>query len=68
MQAGWNLLERLHADALTLGIPVIIFSTEKEYLEEAQAAHLRFGGQRFISKPFDIDDLLAAVDELIGKA
>lgn len=66
VRAGWDLLERLRADAPTLGIPVIIVSTETACLEEAQAAPSRYGGQRFISKPVDIDAMLAAVDELIG--
>ena len=67
-QAGWDLLERLHNDALTHGIPVIIVSTDPKLLERAQADFARYGGQRFIGKPFDIDDLIGAAEELIGKA
>lgn len=66
--AGWELLEQSHADALTHGIPVVVISTELELLERARREKARYGGQRFIGKPFDIDVLLAAVEELIGSA
>lgn len=68
VKAGWELLERLHADVLTNGIPVVVVSTDRRYLEEARARTSRYGGQRFIFKPFDIDDMLDAIDELIGQA
>jgi DNA-binding NtrC family response regulator len=68
VQAGWDLLERLHNDAVTNGIPVIIVSTDPKLLGAAQADFARYGGQRFIGKPFDIDDLVSAVEDLIGKA
>ena len=68
IQAGWDLLEQLHADAVTQGIPVIIVSTNPNLLEAVQANFARYGGQRFIGKPFDINDLLDAVEDLIGKA
>lgn len=68
VRAGWDLLEKLRADVVTNGIPVIVVSTVPEYLDRVQEEGDRYGGQRFLSKPFDIDDLLAAVDELIGPA
>lgn len=66
--AGWDMLERLRADVLTYGIPVIVVSTDASLLERVQADQPRYGGQRFLSKPFDIEVLLRAVDELIGAA
>jgi DNA-binding response OmpR family regulator len=68
IKAGWELLERLTLEAQTHDIPVIVVSTDPAYLREAQANHARYGGQRFIVKPFDVDELLKAVDELIGGA
>ena len=68
VQAGWDLLERLHNDAATNGIPVVVVSTDPKLLDRAQADFARYGGQRFIGKPFDIDDLIGAVEELIGAA
>ncbi len=67
-RAGWDLLERVHGEALTHGTPVIVLSTEPELLERARSESARSGGQRFMGKPFDIDDVLAAVEELIGSA
>jgi CheY-like chemotaxis protein len=68
LQAGWDLLEQLHAAVVTNDIPVFVVSTDPEYLERVQADGARYGGQRFVSKPFDIDDLLGAVADLIGPA
>ena len=67
-QAGWDLLERLHAQAFTEGIPVIVTSTEPKLLEKAQAESARFGGRRFLAKPLDIDELLESIQLLIGPA
>lgn len=50
------------------GTPVIVVSTAPELLERARSEQARYGGQRFIGKPFDIDDVLGAVEELIGAA
>ena len=67
-RAGWRLLERLHDDVLTSGIPVVVVATDRRLLEEARARTTQFGGQRFIAKPFDIDDVLGAIEELAGTA
>lgn len=67
-RAGWDLLEHLQAEALTRDIPVIVVSTDPHQLEEAKAAQARFGGQRWLAKPFDLNELLRTVAELIGPA
>jgi CheY-like chemotaxis protein len=67
-KAGWELLERLGQEAQTQNIPVIVVSTHPQFLDAARADPARYGGQRFLRKPFDIDALLSAVDELIGTA
>jgi CheY-like chemotaxis protein len=64
-QAGWELLERLHAGAETTGIPVIVVSTSPALLEEAQAE--RYGSHRYLAKPFDLDELVRTIQELIGE-
>ncbi len=66
-EAGWDLLERLHDQATTNRIPVIIVSTSPRLLEETKAEQ-RFGGEHFLIKPFDLDELLAAIQDLIGVA
>ncbi|HEV2127935.1 MAG TPA: response regulator [Thermomicrobiales bacterium] len=67
-QAGWDLLKRLADEARTNEIPVIVFSTNPKILEDVQKEPERFGGQRFLRKPIDLDEILDAIHELIGKA
>ena len=67
-RAGWKLLERIHDDVLTNGIPVVVVSTDQRLLDEVRARTAQYGGQRFISKPFDIEDVLGAIEELVGPA
>jgi CheY-like chemotaxis protein len=67
-RAGWELLERLHQGARTRGIPVVLFSTDPRLLEAAKADPARYGGDAFLSKPFDIEDMLQTVERLIGTA
>ncbi len=65
---GWELLEHLQQEANTRDIPVIVFSTDQALLEQAIEQKQHYGGQRFLAKPFDIQDLLTMVWELIGPA
>jgi putative two-component system response regulator len=67
-RAGWELLARLQADAMTRGVPVIVFSTDPDLLERAQAVSVPGGTRRFLTKPFHLSALLGLVDELIGPA
>jgi DNA-binding response OmpR family regulator len=67
-QAGWDLLERLHASSATSGIPVLVVSTNPRLLEQVREQAERFGTHHTLVKPFDIDDLLAGIDEMIGPA
>lgn len=68
IRAGWDLLEQLGRDAQTNGIPVIVVSTSPQILDHVQTEPGRFGGQWFMGKPLDLDDLLRAIDTLIGEA
>lgn len=67
-QAGWELLERLQEAAATHQIPVIVTSTDPKLLKSVEDQPAKYGGQRFLSKPFELDDLLQAVQDLIGQA
>jgi DNA-binding response OmpR family regulator len=67
-QVGWDLLERLHAEAATTGIPVLIVSTDPRLLERAQEQAARYGDHRYLIKPFGLDDLLTHIQEMIGTA
>ncbi len=66
--AGWELLERLHDGARTHGIPVLVLSTAQASLDTVQADYARYGGDAFLAKPFNLDDLLHAVEALINPA
>ncbi len=67
-QAGWDLLERLHAEVATIGIPVLVVSTDPALLERAVEQADRYGAHRYLGKPFEMEDMLAAVRDMIGKA
>jgi twitching motility two-component system response regulator PilH len=67
-QAGWELLERLHEGVSTTGIPVLIVSTSPRLLDEAREQAARFGTHRSLVKPFDLHDLLSAIQEMVGAA
>jgi DNA-binding response OmpR family regulator len=66
--AGWELLERLHAEAAISGIPVLIVSTDPRLLDRAQEQAARYGSHRVLSKPFDLTDLLGEIHAMIGEA
>ncbi len=66
--AGWELLERLHEAAATTGIPMLIVSTSPLLLERAREQAERYGTHRYLDKPFEVDDMLREIRELIGDA
>lgn len=66
--AGWDLLDRLQREAITQGIPVIVTSTTPQLLERAKADQQRYGGNKYLVKPFDVEDLLKTIQQLIGTA
>lgn len=63
---GWELLEQLQADAITNGIPVIVTSTDHRLLDRAQQDQARYGGELFLVKPLDLEELLDGVHMLLG--
>ncbi len=67
-KAGWDLLEQLELESLTRDIPVIVTSTNRHLLDRALANKDRYGFDNYLVKPFDLDVLLAAIEELIGAA
>lgn len=64
--AGWDLLERLRVETSTRHIPLIITSTQRRLLDHAAADHDLYGGQLFLTKPFDADDLLRQAQALLA--
>ena len=68
VRAGGGLLERPAPAARLRDIPTIVVSTNPRYLKSVQADPAGSGAPRVLRKPFDLDDLLRAVDQLIGPA
>jgi CheY-like chemotaxis protein len=64
---GWQLVQALRMSRETAELPVIICTTDVKQAEESEG-HLASKGMLVLSKPFDIDELLQAVEDLIGKA
>jgi DNA-binding response OmpR family regulator len=66
--SGWDLLERLHGEALTRQIPVVVTSTNPEFLAHARRHSELYGQASYVVLPFDVDALLAPIHRLIGAA
>jgi CheY-like chemotaxis protein len=67
-RAGWDLLAELRHEAATREIPFILVSTSERLLEKAETERVIWGGDRYFLKPFSLDALLLATQELIGPA
>lgn len=61
-------MERLHGEALTRHIPVIVVSTNPQFLDHAHQHSELYGQSRYLTLPFDLDALLATIHRLIGPA
>jgi CheY-like chemotaxis protein len=61
--SGLDVLAALRSDPVTGNTPVVVITAWTHAQQEALAA----GAQRFVSKPFDPDELKAIVDELLGE-
>ena len=59
---GWQLLQKMKLDRETATIPVIVCSAAIRLLQELQG-RLTEKHVGVVPKPFDIDDLLRAIDE-----
>src|SRR5947209_1489676 len=64
---GWQLVQAMRMSRDTADIPVIICTTDVKKAEESEG-HLAAKGMLILAKPFDIDELIRAVENLIGKA
>jgi CheY-like chemotaxis protein len=61
---GWQLLQLMKLDRATARIPVVVCTAAARQVTELQG-HLRTMGVAAVLKPFDIDTLLAAVDQAL---
>ena len=62
---GFEVLDRLRADPLTASLPVIIVSVKTQLTDKRAAAEV--GADAYLSKPYDVSEMLALVDSLIGE-
>lgn len=67
-KASWDLLSQLRAGAAERDIPTILVSTSPQLLDRARTEQAAYGGDRYLVKPFDLHDLLMAIQDLIGSA
>ena len=63
---GWEIYRQMKADDELRYVPVIIISARDEQ-RDAQAGHHVIGDDRFLKKPFEIDDLVNTVYDVIEK-
>ena len=59
--SGWRLLRELREDADLASLPVVICTGAVHRVRQGEA-ELRAMGAGVVTKPFDIDDLILAVD------
>ena len=64
--SGMELLRHLQQDAGTAGIPVVAVSADALESQILQAESL--GASRYLTKPVNVGELLAVLDELLGDA
>lgn len=63
---GYDVLEDLSSDEKTMGIPFIFLSAKTEHKEIRKGMDL--GADDYLTKPFDEEDLLSAVESRLAKA
>jgi two-component system response regulator GlrR len=65
-ETGWTILNLLTLDPQTRPIPVIVCSAAIESLHQHQEWLSRYG-IRALPKPFDLDALLATIEEVLAE-
>ena len=63
-QIGWQLLQKLKMNRATASIPVIICTAAVQKVREMEG-YLQSKGIGLVLKPFDIDDLLRAIEQAL---
>jgi DNA-binding response OmpR family regulator len=60
---GWETLRLLRLEAATREVPVAMFTILFDLREKVRA--LKYGAQEYVTKPFEMDDLLGRVRRVI---
>ncbi len=63
---GWETLRLMKADDATSHLPVVMFSVKGEVRDKIHG--LQEGAVDYLTKPFEVDDLLARVRRVLGDA
>jgi DNA-binding response OmpR family regulator len=66
-ERGWALIEELRADGATARLPIVLCSAAVRSLDE-RAGWLAEREIAVVAKPFELDDLLAAIWRGLGRA
>jgi DNA-binding response OmpR family regulator len=66
-QLAWQFLQKVRVDKQTQKIPVIVCSTNQTIWQDYEGRLFNMG-IRVLSKPFQIDELLALVRELLNQS
>jgi DNA-binding response OmpR family regulator len=61
---GWEIYRQLKEDNELSKMPVIIVSARSQEHDAAQGRHV-IGKDRYVEKPFEIKDLIKAVNEVV---
>ena len=66
-ESGWQVLDQLALDPSTRGIPVIVQSGANDSIEAHRPALCPPHLLRVLAKPYDLEQLLGALDALCGE-
>jgi CheY-like chemotaxis protein len=70
--SGQDVLKQLKQDPVTVEIPVIVYTAAVLEAEEVTALvnddPARYGSVRVVQKPFELEDLLVLVENLLSKS
>ena len=64
---GWQFIQMLKMSPQTAHIPVVVCTTNLQSIQQNQT-WLATKGVRVVAKPFELHELLGAIESLIGKA
>ena len=64
---GWEIYREMKADVELSTVPVIVISA-RDQTQDAAAGYYVVGDDRYLEKPFEIDDLLKTVYEVLDKS